>query len=55
MMFIFFCKRMGLKKETFLADVLCSSNNLDKVDLFCELTGVDKYVLTKKRGTAFAQ
>ena len=46
MMFIYFCKRMGLKKETFLADILISSRNLDKTDLLCEITGVDKYVMT---------
>ena len=46
MMFIYFCKRMGLKKENFLADILISSRNLDKVDLMCEITGVDKYVMT---------
>lgn len=55
MLFISFCKRTGLKKEVFLADVLCSSNCLDKVDLLCELTGVDKYTMTQKRGAAFAQ
>ena len=55
MLFIFFCKRMGLKKENFLADVLISSDNLDKVDLLCEITGVDKYVMTQKRGSTFAQ
>ena len=46
---------MGLKKENFLADILTSSNNLDKVDLLCEITGVDKYVMTQKRGAVFAQ
>ena len=55
MMFIYFCKRMGLKKESFLADILTSSNRLDMVDLLCEITGVDKYVMTQKRGAAFAQ
>lgn len=55
MMFIFFCKRMSLKKETFLADILISSRNMDKVDLLCDLTGVDKYVMTQKRGAEFAQ
>ena len=46
---------MGLKKENFLADVLISSDNLDKVDILCEITGVEKYVMTQKRGSAFAQ
>ena len=55
MMFIFFCKRMGLKKESFLADILISSHNMDKVDLLCDLTGVDKYVMTQKRGAEFAE
>ena len=55
MMFIYFCKRMVLKKENFLADILISSRNLDKVDLMCEITGVDKYVMTQKRGASFAQ
>ena len=57
MLFTFFIKRSGngLKKEQFLADVIVNSNNLDKLDLICELTGVDKHVLLTKKGPTFAE
>lgn len=50
MMTVFFCKQRGLKKEAFIADVITSTKNEDKVDLLCEITGVNKEVLKKQRG-----
>ena len=42
MMVRFHCKRSNLKCEHFVADCITKSGNADKVDLICELTGVDK-------------
>lgn len=51
MMTVFFCKQRGLKKEAFIADVITSTKNEDKVDLLCEITGVNKDILMSKRGS----
>jgi len=47
----FFCKQKNMKKEIFLADALIVTQNQNKVDLICDITGVRKEVLMQKRGS----
>lgn len=42
MMFSFYCKRHNVKREIFLGDIIMNMRLFDKVDLLCQLTGVDK-------------
>jgi len=48
MMVKFYCKRQNLKCEHFIAECIIKSGNEDKVDLICELTGIDKLKMGSK-------
>ena len=54
MMFKFFCKVRGLKREVFAGDVILKGEMFDKIDIVCQLIGVDKRVVIQKKGHHFA-
>ena len=54
MMFNFYCKRNNVKKEAFLGDIISHIGLFDKVELLCQITGVEKQLMLQKRGSQFA-
>lgn len=55
MMFKSFCKRKGLKREVFAGDTIQKGDMFDKIDIVCQLIGVDKKQVIQKKGHHFAK